>query len=58
MIYEKMDMSLLDMKIPPQVFLFVRTIQKEFITSVIKWMVFICENESDFSFPDINDFIS
>ena len=33
-------------------------VQKEIVTSVIKWVIFFCVHGSDFSFPGMNNHIS
>ena len=54
-ICEKIGSSLINLEIPLEIVLFLRPVQREVVTSAIKWMAFFCNHVSDFSFPDINN---
>ena len=57
-ICQRIDLSLNDLKLPLHIFLFLKLIQKIAVTLPIKRVEFYCDYMSDFSFLDMNNFIS
>ena len=55
---QRKHLSLIDLKISQYIFLFLWPIQREIVTLAIKWVRLFCDYMSDFSFPNMNNFIS